>query len=56
MNGLAVYTPNPFRTIKFPLEAAARPAKLGEGQLKITFAAPEDQGGALLAETVMDLP
>ena len=49
-NGLSVFTPNAFRNLAMPLEGP-----VGRGRLRVTFTAPEDQGGALLAEASLEV-
>ena len=51
-NGLAVYTPNPFRNVTLPLNSSA-PAG---GRIRVTYSSPEDQGGHLLAEAFLNVP
>lgn len=52
-NGLSVFTPNAFRNVVLPLEPSALP---GPGRIQVTFSAPADQGGALLAEGSLEVP
>lgn len=53
VNGVAVYTPNAFRSMFLPLDAGAN---LGPGQLKVTYTNTAEQGGSLLAEGVLEVP
>ena len=55
-NGLSVFTPNPFRNITMALEAPYQGARLGGGRIHLTFSAPGDQGGALMAESTLAVP
>ena len=51
--GIAVYLPNPFRDFTLPLNPAI---PLGAGQLLVTYCAPAEDGGALLADCSLELP
>jgi hypothetical protein len=51
-NGVAIYTPNPLRKMVLPVSPRAQ----GPGRLHLTYALPETEGGALLAEAFLDLP
>lgn len=53
INGLAVYSPNPHRNVVIPMDPAV---PKGGGRLAITYSAPPDQGGALLAEASLEVP
>ena len=52
--GLAVYASNPSRRVSLPLPPA-KPLPPGS-RIRITFARPPQEGGALLAETTFTLP
>ena len=51
--GVAVYTPNPSRKLSLSL-STQKP--LAHGRLRVTYSLPENEGGALLAEGLLDLP
>ena len=50
--GVAVYSPNPSRKMTLPI-SAQKP--LTDGRLRVTYSLPENEGGALLAEGLLDL-
>ncbi|MDP1830702.1 MAG: fimbria/pilus periplasmic chaperone [Geothrix sp.] len=52
--GLAVYTPNTGRTVTLAMPAA-RPLPAGS-RIRITYALPAQEGGGLLAETILTVP
>jgi len=52
-NGMSVFTPLPFRNVILPLKPRTGP--WGKGRFTVTYAAPADQGGALLAEASLDV-
>jgi hypothetical protein len=52
LNALSVFTPNLFRNLTLPLKDC--PA--GPGRFLVTFAAPQDQGAAKLAEASLEAP
>jgi len=55
MNGIAVYTPNLSRAMLLPLNVPKGMA-LQNGRLKITYRAKREEGNAVLAEAVFELP
>ena len=55
VNNVAVYTPNAFRSVEFPLNQAPD-VKLKKGELHAVFREKEDQGGKVLAEARLGLP
>jgi len=54
-DGLAVYTPNPLRRVSIALDQL-KGSPLSNGALRVTYREPTKDGGALLAETVLQLP
>jgi hypothetical protein len=54
VNGIAVYTPNPFRTVRVPLQAPPG-VVLAHGRLEVAFS-KADVNGERLAETAVSLP
>lgn len=52
VNGLSVFCPNPLRNVAMTLDT---PVPEGPGTLKVTYTAPEDQGGGLLAEGTLEV-
>jgi P pilus assembly chaperone PapD len=54
-NGVAIYTPNPLRRASITL-GQLNPSQLTNGALRVTYREQADDGGALLAETVLQLP
>jgi P pilus assembly chaperone PapD len=54
-NGVAVYTPNPLRRASITL-GKLNGSRLTNGALRVTYREQADDGGALLAETVLQLP
>jgi P pilus assembly chaperone PapD len=54
--GIAVYVPNAFRKTAMPLELPKGLAALSSGRLKVTYRLPPAEGGALLAESFLDVP
>ena len=55
LNGVAVYTPNPARRFSLPLRVP-NGTKLRAGQLRVSYRARPDEGGAVLASAVLELP
>jgi len=51
IRGVAVYTPNAFRNVNLALD----PAPQGAGRIQVTYCAPREDGGALLAEGSLEL-
>jgi hypothetical protein len=47
-----VFSPNPLRNVAMALDT---PPPAGAGTLKVTYKAPEDQGGGLLAEGTLEV-
>ena len=54
-NGLAVYSPNPLRRARLPLQPPAG-LVLAHGTLRVTYSARPEAGGAVLAEGTLALP
>ena len=54
--GVAVYVPNDLRRMALALATPKGGAAFGAGRLRLTYAVPTIQGGALLAEAFLDLP
>ena len=55
LNGVAVYTPNPARRFSLPLRVP-NGTKLRAGQLRVSYRARPDEGGAVLASAVLEVP
>ena len=53
--GVAVYTPNPLRRVKLALKPPPGQA-LAHGTLRVTYRQRPEEGGKLLAETLIQLP
>ncbi|KPJ93403.1 MAG: hypothetical protein AMJ55_08060 [Gammaproteobacteria bacterium SG8_15] len=54
INGVAIYTPNEKRTIKIPLTAPPG-VELKNGVVNVYYRSPQNQGGAVLAQTQLKL-
>ncbi len=55
LNGIAVYTPNTWRRLALPLRIP-NGAALKAGQLRVSYRARPNDGGAVLASAVLELP
>ncbi|WP_264753029.1 fimbrial biogenesis chaperone [Marinobacter psychrophilus] len=54
-NGVAIYTPNPLRRASISL-GQLNGSRLTNGALRVTYREQAEDGGALLVETVLQLP
>lgn len=55
-SGVAVYVPNATRKMTMALVSPKGSAAFGPGRLKLTYALPPSEGGAIQAEAILDLP
>jgi P pilus assembly chaperone PapD len=54
--GLAVYATNPSRNLRLDLVPEGKDPGLRAGVLRVTYSAPQEEGGAVLAEGTLALP